>query len=181
MCASQSANAGVLPNALIRASILRNYVCRCFVRNYDMIYLRRKDDLPPVHFFSEFTHHPPIFTASRSFVHGECPVAPFPMHTTSSDKVLIPHAPSRLTCRMRPTDLPPALRRRRGRHRNLPALAGRRADRRRLPGGEPAVSAGRAARCLSPSMAGSTSRLRPALQPRNPGGGGTQAPPPPDS
>jgi hypothetical protein len=125
-----------------------------------MIYLRRKDDLPPVNFFSEFTHHPPIFTASRSFVHGECPVAPFPMHTTSSDKVLIPHAPSRLTCRMRPTDLPPALRRRRGRHRNLPALAGRRADRRRLPGGEPAISAGREARCRSPSMAGSTSRLR---------------------
>ena len=66
---------------------------------------------------------------------------------------------------MRPTDLPPALRRRRGRRRNLPALARRRADRRRLPGGEPAVSAGRAARCLSPSMAGSTSRLRREASP----------------
>jgi hypothetical protein len=98
MCASQSVNAGVLPNALIQASILCTYVCCCFVRNYDMIFLRRMNDLPPVNFFSEFTHHPPIFTASRSFVHGECPVAPFPMHTTSSDKVLIPHAPSRLTC-----------------------------------------------------------------------------------
>ncbi len=75
-----------------------------------MIFLCRKDDLQLVNFFSEFTHHPPIFTASRSFVHGECPVAPFPMHAISSDKVLIPHAPSRLTSRRRPTDIPPALR-----------------------------------------------------------------------
>ena len=43
MCPPRSANAGILPNVLIWFCIMCNYVCRCFVRNYDMIYLRRKD------------------------------------------------------------------------------------------------------------------------------------------
>ena len=43
MCAPRSANAGISPNALIWFCIMCIYVCRCFVRNYDVIFLRRKD------------------------------------------------------------------------------------------------------------------------------------------
>ena len=33
----------ISPKSLIGASIMCDYVCRCFVRNYDMIFLCRKD------------------------------------------------------------------------------------------------------------------------------------------